>query len=107
MLTIFAFTTLAWYYFRLPTVAEANAVVGRIISLESMGIATLKHMFHLVKGLTVIGLLLLLDIGYTRIDIPVWVAARPARALMVLPLLVWLLAFLGTFDNNAFIYFQF
>lgn len=107
ILTVFCLTSLAWFYFRLPSITEANAVVMKILSFDNMSFSSLSFLFNLVKSGILIGILLLIDLIYTRIDLNEYLVSRPVLAMSALATLIWLISFLGTFDNQAFIYFQF
>ena len=115
MLTVFALTLLAWVYFRSGSIglaggdsfATANKVLSGIFSGEGFSFAAVINKFQVIKGVLLIGILLLVEVTNGRwrwnvrqVNSPVWRLGLFAAAL-------WLIAFFGTFGANAFIYFQF
>jgi len=114
MAVVFALTCFAWIFFRSQTFGDAGAMIAKLgllfdptngVGLD-MGSVTQK--FYVVKAFFVIGLLLACEIPWrvsarlrTRINHSI-----PARVVLFAIGLV-LISLLGTFRENAFIYFQF
>jgi len=63
--------------------------------------------FQIIKNIGIIGLLLVVEISNPRMR---WNALQTGDArwrVALFAILLWCIAFLGTFGSNAFIYFQF
>lgn len=112
---VYLLTNVAWIYFRSGSIglaggdsfATANAIFEGIGRFENFTFDSVVNKFQALKGLLLIGILLLVEVSnlYFRWNVlqirqPVWRVALFAG-------LLWLIAFFGTFGANAFIYFQF
>ena len=115
MTTVYALTLLAWVYFRSGSIGlaggdsfgTANAVLGGIFSGEGWSADALVNKFQIIKNIGIIGLLLVVEISNPRMR---WNALQTGDArwrVALFAILLWCIAFLGTFGSNAFIYFQF
>ncbi len=115
ILTVYAFTLLAWVYFRSGSVGlaggdsfeTANKVIGTILSGEGFSFALVINKFQVVKGFLLIGILLAVEASNPRFHWNMWQVQQPALRLAAFAALLWLLAFFGSFGANSFIYFQF
>jgi D-alanyl-lipoteichoic acid acyltransferase DltB (MBOAT superfamily) len=112
---VYLLTLLAWVYFRAGSVGlaggdsfgTANAVLGGIFALDGLSPGTIINKFQAVKGFLVIGILLLVEISNFRYR---WNSLQVGNAtwrVFLFAVLLWLIAFFGTFGGSAFIYFQF
>ncbi|MBI5917423.1 MAG: hypothetical protein HY842_18805 [Bacteroidetes bacterium] len=63
--------------------------------------------FIVVKGILLIGMLLTVEISNLKVIYGNIVMRYPAFRVASFAVLLWLIAFFGTFGSNAFIYFQF
>jgi alginate O-acetyltransferase complex protein AlgI len=113
--TVYALTLLAWVYFRSGSIglaggdsfATANRVLTGILSLENFNFASVINKFQVVKGFVLIAILLAIEITNFRLSWNVRQTIHPAWRLAAFAVLIWLIAFFGSFGANAFIYFQF
>jgi hypothetical protein len=85
----------------------ANAVLSGIFSFQNFNFDSIVNKFQAMKGMLLIGILLLIEVSniYFRwnerqLDVPAWRVTGFA-------VLLWLIALFGTFGGSAFIYFQF
>lgn len=113
--TVYALTLLAWIYFRSGSIglaggdsfATANKMIAGIASLEGFNFGAVINKFQVIKGFLLIGVLLAIEISNPWVH---WNALQVRQAgwrVLVFAVLLWLIAFFGTFGASAFIYFQF
>jgi hypothetical protein len=115
MATVYALTLLAWVYFRSGSVGlaggdsfgTANAVLSGIFSGEGFHFGAVIHKFQVIKGVLLIGILLTVELSNIRFHWNRLQVEHPLVRLGLFTVLVWLLAFFGSFGANTFIYFQF
>ena len=115
ILTVFALTLLAWVFFRSGSIGLAGgdsfgtawAVLKNMSSFENFQLASVVNKFQAIKGAGLIALLLLVEASNLRFRWNERQVQQPALRLLAFAALLWLMAFLGTFNSNAFIYFQF
>ncbi|MEZ5055997.1 MAG: MBOAT family O-acyltransferase [Saprospiraceae bacterium] len=104
---VFFFTCFAWIFFRSPDFDTALKVISGIGSFENFNFANVTNKFWVARGFLLISLLLVIEIAQFKIDFKTWILTKPAFRTASFAFLVWVIAFLGTFGSNAFIYFQF
>lgn len=107
ILLVFTLTCFAWIFFRSPDFATATQIIGRILSLDDFSPDSIVNKFVALKGFVLILILLLAEISNFRLDFYEKATYRPMFRLAAFAVLLWLIAFFGTFGSNAFIYFQF
>jgi D-alanyl-lipoteichoic acid acyltransferase DltB (MBOAT superfamily) len=112
MAAVYAGTLLAWIYFRAGSMGPAsfkvgNAVLMGILSGEQFAWGAVINKFQVIKGVVLIGLLLGVESTNVRFRWNVLQVRQPVWRLLAFAVLLWLIAFFGTFGANAFIYFQF
>lgn len=115
MATVYALTLLAWVYFRSGSIglaggdsfATANAVLGGIGAGTGFSFGAVVNKFQVLKGGLLIAILLAVEVSNFRFRWNERHLERPALRLALFAAVLWLLAFLGSFGANAFIYFQF
>lgn len=115
MATVFMLTLLAWVYFRSGSVGlaggnsfgTAHAVLGGIFSGEGFSFAAVINKFQVLKGLLLLGILLGVEWSNLRFRWNVLQLEQPVLRMLFFALILWLMAFFGNFEANAFIYFQF
>ena len=76
-------------------------------SVENFQLASVVKKFQAIKGAGLIALLLLVEASNLRFRWNERQVQQPALRLLAFAALLWLMAFLGTFNSDAFIYFQF
>ncbi len=104
---VFSLTTFAWIFFRSKTLADATLIIGPILSWDtSISVVTTDYV-GLAKCVIAILIVLLVDL-VAELDAVrvVYVRSKALRAACALVVL-WGIAFLGTFSGTEFIYFQF
>jgi alginate O-acetyltransferase complex protein AlgI len=107
MAVVFALTCFAWIFFRSQTFEQALTVISGIASFDSLSFSTVQNRFLVIKGMLLIILLLAID-GLSQIPaLPERVMRSPLLYSASFVVLLWLIAFFGTFGGGQFIYFQF
>ena len=108
---VYFLTCLAWIYFRAAnepdSFALANQMISIITSFEQFNFGSVINKFWVLKGVLLIGILLLVEL----VDLyrPLYREAQlhPAFRVVAFASLLWMIAFFGSFGANSFIYFQF
>lgn len=100
-------TCLAWIYFRAPDFGIASDVINGIASLEGFNFSSVINKFVVLKGGLLIGILLLVELANFRSPLYKMTLKNPYFRVASFAILLWLIAFFGTFGSNSFIYFQF
>lgn len=104
---VYFFTCLAWVYFRSPNFSVAMDMITGIGSMEGFAFVNVMNKFLVLKGFLLIGLLLTVEISELKFKWAGVALRNPVFRVASYALLLWLIAFFGTFGSNAFIYFQF
>ncbi len=104
---VFFFTNLAWIFFRSPNFSVATDIISSMASFEGFNFVSVMNKFIVMKGFFLIALLLTVEISNLKMEWVEVAVQRPAFRVVSYAVLLWLIAFFGTFGNNAFIYFQF
>jgi len=112
MAAVYVLTLLAWVYFRAGSMGGksfevANTVLAGIFSGEGFSWEAVINKFQVMKGFLLIAMLLSIEISNIRYHWNQLQLISPAWRMAAFAGLLWLIAFLGTFGANAFIYFQF
>jgi alginate O-acetyltransferase complex protein AlgI len=107
MAVVFALTCFAWIFFRSQTFEQALTVIKSIASFDSLSFSTVQNRFLVIKAMLLIMLLLVID-GLSHIPtLPQRVTRSPLLYSASFVVLLWLIAFFGTFGGEQLIYFQF
>jgi alginate O-acetyltransferase complex protein AlgI len=104
---IYTFTCLAWIYFRSPDIATAHTVIRGIFAFDNLSFGDLPNKFVILKGASLILLLVFFEILSTRIDFAGITLRSPAFRTISFAVILWAIALLGSFIDSQFIYFQF
>jgi D-alanyl-lipoteichoic acid acyltransferase DltB (MBOAT superfamily) len=107
MALVYVFTCLAWIFFRATDFENAIQLISGLGNLESFNLSQVTNKFWVIKGFLLIGVLLLIEVSDFRFDYKSLMVKSVAFRVASMSVLIWLIAFMGTFDSNAFIYFQF
>jgi alginate O-acetyltransferase complex protein AlgI len=107
MLLVFSLTCLAWIFFRSQTFGQALTIISGIVSLDSLSFSTVQNRFLVIKGMLLIGLLLVVDVAAQFPKFPQRILHSPILYSASFVIALWLIAFFGTFGGGQFIYFQF
>jgi len=104
---VYVATCYAWIFFRAPTFEIASKVINGITSLEGFNFGSVINKFWVIKGVALIGILLFVDVTNLRLTYWRVVIRQPVFRVASFALLLWVIAFFGSFGANSFIYFQF
>ena len=104
---VYFFTCFAWIYFRAPDFEIANQVIQGIASFENFNFGSIVNKFWVLKGGLLIGILLTIELLDLRMRWYTITLRSPVFRVISFAVLLWMIAFFGTFGSNAFIYFQF
>lgn len=107
VLLVYAFTCFAWIFFRATNFHNALEVINGIIGFENFTFAQVTNKFLILKGGLLITAMLLVEITDFKWDYKRLLLKKPVFRIAAMAILIWIIAFMGTFDSNAFIYFQF
>jgi len=105
---LFVMTCFTLIFFRSETLSDAlNYLVG-IFAFDDLSFNGVKYRFLIVKGIALIVLLEIGEIIDEFVPLGQWVRRNhPAMRAATVATCLWLVALLGTFDANQFVYFQF
>jgi len=112
---VYTLTLLAWVYFRSGSIGlqggdsfkTANLILSGIFSGEGFSFGAVINKFQVIKGFVLLGILLTVEITNLRFHWNVRQTEQPVWRLLSFAILLWGIAFFGSFGANAFIYFQF
>ena len=107
VLIVFVLTCLTLLFFRAQTFGDALAMLGRMGACENMQFSAVPTKFQVIKGMFLIGSLWLLELLSFRVKFLSILTSRPMLGAIAGAVILWAIAFFGTFKANAFIYFQF
>lgn len=111
ILIVYFFTCLAWIFFRAGAAPDSFGIswkiIHGIISLEGFSWDAVINKFQVIQGVASIGILLFAEVIHQRINLQHLSVSNPIFRVASFAILFWLIEFLGTFDSNSFIYFQF
>jgi len=104
---VYTATCFAWIFFRATDFGNALEVISGIGKFENFTFGSIVNKFWFVKGVIVIGLLLLVEIADIKFNFGQLVKKEPIFRAVSFATVLMLIAFFGTFGSNAFIYFVF
>lgn len=104
---VYVLTCLAWVFFRSADFGTAIKILQIIGALDDLSPGSVTNKFVVLKGVLLIGGFVLVEIASLRLCWYTLMVRRPVLRYSVWCLLLWCIALLGTFGQNAFIYFQF
>lgn len=107
ILIVFSLTCLAWVFFRSSNFNQALVLLERIGSLDGFSWSAVINKFAVIQGALLIGILLSVEISNLQWNYQRKIKVQPVFRALSFAILLWLIAFFGTFGANAFIYFQF
>ncbi|MEO0448049.1 MAG: MBOAT family O-acyltransferase, partial [Verrucomicrobiota bacterium] len=106
-LLVFGLTLFAWIFFRAESLPKAIDYLSRLLTNGDWTFGAVTQKFHVLKG---VGLILLIA-GCEALSFRInfWKLAERHRWLYgaFVAICLWMLALLGTFGADTFIYFQF
>lgn len=104
---VYGLTCFAWIFFRSPEFSTAAKMIGGIGALDNLSFGAVTNKFIVLKGMVLMLFLVSVELANFRFKFDHLVVSSQAFRIASFALLLWLIAFFGTFDANAFIYFQF
>ena len=104
---VYTATCFAWIFFRATDFGNALDVIYGIGKFENFTVGSIVNKFWFVKGVIVIGLLLLVEVADLKFNFAHLVKKQPVFRAVSFATVMMLIAFFGTFGSNAFIYFVF
>lgn len=107
ILLVYFFTNLAWIFFRSPDFETAVHVMDGIANFQNFTFHSVINKFLVIKGLLLIGILLVIEVSDIWIDFNKILKQNTYVRVASFAVVLWLIAFFGTFESNSFIYFQF
>ncbi|SOD93128.1 MBOAT family O-acyltransferase [Spirosoma fluviale] len=107
ILLVYSLTCFAWIYFRSPTFAIADQVIHTVLSFEDFNWSSVINKFTVIKGVLLIAILLTIEVTNFRLHYAQLLIRRPVLRLVAYACIFWIIALMGTFGANSFIYFQF
>ncbi len=107
MALVFGLTCLAWVFFRAHSAGEAWDIIGRIATLDGIDPGSIRNKILVAKSFFVIGLLLVAEEFNRRVPLNPLLLRSPVFCIFSFAGILWLIALLGNFGSNQFIYFQF
>ncbi|BBM87313.1 MBOAT family O-acyltransferase [Candidatus Uabimicrobium amorphum] len=106
MTTTYILTCAAWIFFRSESFTKALEIF-HLIFTGDWSLHNLKNKFPLVKSIFVILLLLTCEIAHCKWNFTNVILHHPRLRIFIFATILWTIALLGTFNETAFIYFQF
>ena len=107
VICVFMLTSLAWVFFRSPSLANAWEIVKRICLLAGSIEPLTMDKIGLAKCVLVVAIVLAVDLVAEMRPAPIARANAEYVHAGRIVVLLWMIAFLGTFSGAEFIYFQF
>lgn len=104
---VYVLTCFAWIFFRSPDFDTALSVINGIGNIETFTFGSVINKFVVLKGVLLVFVLLSIEVSDLTFNYKEMSLQSPIFRVVSYALLLWLIAFAGTFDSNAFIYFQF
>ncbi len=105
---VYALTCFAWVFFRAKDFKTAWEVVGKVLSNDGWAWNTVLDKFIVLKAVFLICILLIAElINNNMKNLQELSVQNPFFRSISFSVILWLLAFFGTFGSSAFIYFQF
>jgi alginate O-acetyltransferase complex protein AlgI len=113
--SVYVLTLLAWIYFRSGSIglaggdsfATAHAIIGGIASGDGSSLSAVINKIQVLKGGILLSILIGIEVSNPYIRWNVRQLQSPMLRMAMFAVLIWLIAFFGTFGASAFIYFQF
>ena len=113
--TVYALTLLAWIYFRSGSVGlvggdsfgTAHAIIGGIASGDGFSWSAVINKIQVAKGAFLLLIMLSIEISNPYMHWNIKQLQSPWLRMAMFSIIIWLIAFFGTFGASAFIYFQF
>jgi alginate O-acetyltransferase complex protein AlgI len=106
ILAVFVLTTLAWTFFRAPSLGSAVEILRRIVTLNDTALITTDRI-GLAKCVLAILVVMAIDIVAEYRSVQESYGRRIEWRAAAMAMMLWMTALLGAFSGAEFIYFQF
>ena len=107
MSIVFFATCFAWIFFRASSFEDAYTIISSIASLADFSWSSVLHKLIVVKCALLLVILVGVEIFAQQVDFESLLVRSPVFRVASFAIILWIIAFFGTFGSNAFIYFQF
>ncbi len=104
---VFVLTCLAWIFFRSVDFSNSIDILHQLNPFANSNLWSVQHLYWLIKGSIVIGLLLLVDIISSYINLKSLTLGSVSFRLSIFLFFISSIFLFGTFKGGQFIYFQF
>ncbi|MEM8526820.1 MAG: MBOAT family O-acyltransferase [Bacteroidota bacterium] len=104
---VYLLTCFAWIFFRSPDFTTASFYIQLIAAFEDTSPSSIINKFMVLKCGILLAFLLFVELTNFRLHYVNLLVKKPVLRTFVFALLLWMIAFFGTFGGNSFIYFQF
>jgi len=104
---VYLLTCFAWIFFRSPDFETASYYITRIAAFEDMHPSSIINKFMVLKCSILLTFLIFVELTNFRLHYANLLVHKPILRVFAFALLLWMIAFFGTFGGNSFIYFQF
>jgi alginate O-acetyltransferase complex protein AlgI len=104
---IFVLVCVGWVLFRAHTLTDALLILSRVATWDAFDLTYVPGKFQLIKGLFLISLVVVGDVIWSQTDLTKLLQKHWWVGGVFCGVCGLVLAFLGTFHGNSFIYFQF
>lgn len=107
MAVVFFLICIAWVFFRAQNVGEALAILERIATQGNWSFSAVEQRFNVVKGLILVTFIVAVEGMSFKVDYRTLSRKHPFLIGLFLIGCFLIISLAGTFEGNAFIYFQF
>jgi len=107
ILIVYSLTCFAWIFFRAPDFENAIQYINGIVAMNDFRLGSIVNKFWVIKGTLLIGGLLVVELLDIKYNLSQLLIKNTYFRVASLAILLWVIAFFGTFGSNSFIYFQF
>jgi alginate O-acetyltransferase complex protein AlgI len=107
VILVFLLTCISWVFFRAETIEKALDIFKIIFTSGNWSFSAVSFQFQVIKGLFLIVILYTFEGISFKVSLKKIFELKPLLRLFVGAVILWSIAFLGTFSGNSFIYSQF
>jgi D-alanyl-lipoteichoic acid acyltransferase DltB (MBOAT superfamily) len=104
---VVTFLSFSLIIFRSDSMSEAVTLLRSVAELDGLSFSALHNRIPLLKAMGVTGLLAFGELVCQFVSVPMILAKAPWIRPLAYAVLLWGIAFFGTFTGNSFVYFQF
>jgi len=107
ILFTFSCVCLGWIFFRSTDFYESIIIINKIIQLNDYNFFSVTQKIYILKGMMLIVFLVFVEGISLMCNTKQFLNENPNLKIIWIAFIIVLISLLGTFENNAFIYFQF